>query len=456
MTRFSWAAEFKKLRWCFVTCVAALLVANVFGREPELWERPVEFGLVTYLSLRHTGTELGNSIKPTSSDRTHCFDAFHELGVTTVRDAIINWAEVQPERGGPYDFGYLDDLMRKASEHQIDVLGLAYFFPPWATVGEDHPWNFPNDGRYKLPMRKYEPEFREFVRASVGRYCGCRPESLSLKIPVRQFVFMNETEGYGGEFLSPDEYAHWLRIFSEEVRAIDPRIKVVAPALAAPGGWHRNYHQGEFLDRLLDSKELTGPGWPYFDIVDYHPYPSAYGSAQPDLFAIDAATSYVRGTLARHGLRMPLWITELGDNSSDETIQADRIVEYAIHAASVGVERVYIFGMADYGGKNHWGLLQDTPSGQPLVRKRSFVAYKTLLSKISDNQRVDFLGPGRYRVFRKGEPNVYVLWAAGESTSAPYFLHGQLRVTDLTGQTRSMDAAQFKLDVHPVLVESDF
>jgi hypothetical protein len=383
-------------------------------------------------------------------------DALRELGVASVRDAIINWAEIQPQREGPYDFGYLDDLVSKASDRGIDVLALAYFFPPWATVGEDRPWNFPDDGRYKLPMRKYEAEFRKFVRASVGRYCGCRPESLPLKLPVRQIVFMNETEGYGGEFLPPDEYAHWLRIFSEEVRTIDPQIQVVAPALAAPGHWHQNYLQGEFLDRLLDSKELAGPGWPYFDIVDYHPYPSAYGTAQPELFAVDAATSYVRGTLARHGLRMPLWITELGDNSSDEITQADRVVEYVIHAASVGVERVYVFGMADYGSKNHWGLLRDTPSRQPPVPKPAFVAFKTLLSKMVDNQRVDFLGPGRYRVFRKGKPNLYVLWAAGESTSALYFLHGQLRVTDLTGHAQTMDAADFKLDVNPLLVESEF
>jgi Beta-galactosidase len=432
-------------------CLVTLMALPLVGAEPDVWERPVEFGLVTGLSLRHSGTELGNSVKPTSDDRTHYFEAFQELGITTVRDAIINWAEVQPEREGPYDFGYLDDLVRKASEHGIEVLGLAYFFPPWATVGEDRPWNYPNDGRYKLPMRKYEGDFRKFVRASVGRYCGCRPGSLSLRRPVRQFVFMNETEGYAHEFLSPDEYAHWLRVFSEEVRAVDPRIKIVAPALAAPGGWHRNYHQGEFLERLLDSKELIGPGWPYFDIVDYHPYPSAYGSAQPDLFAIDAATSYVRETLARHKLRMPLWITEIGDNSSDEATQADRVVEYAIHAASVGVDRVYIFGMADYG-KDHWGLLGDTPSGQPPVHKASFVAYKTLLSKISDNRRIDFLGPGRYVVFRKNRPPVYVLWASGEST-APYFLHGSLLVTDLTGHTETTDTEHLKLSKDPVLIE---
>src|ERR1700730_58682 len=109
------------MRWYLAGCVTYLLVVSVFGKEAEVWERPVDFGLVTYFSLRHTGTELGNSIKPASDDRTHYLDAFRELGVATIRDAIINWAEVQPERDGSYDFGYLDDLMRKASERGIDI-----------------------------------------------------------------------------------------------------------------------------------------------------------------------------------------------------------------------------------------------------------------------------------------------------------------------------------------------
>ena len=432
-------------------CTVLLLSSGVFGAEVEPWERPVKFGLDTYLALRHLGTELGSSIKPTSSDRTNYLDAAQELGVTVIRDDLLSWDEIQPEKDGPYDFSFLDDLVRKSSARGIDVLSMVYFLPPWATVGENHPWSYPHDPRYKLPMRKSEASFRRFLHAAVERYCGCGPASLVLKIPVRSYVFMNEPEGYANEILTPDEYAHWLRIFSEEIRAVDPGIRVVAPALAAPGAWDGNYLRGQFLDRLLDSKELRGPGWPYFDVVDYHPYPVGYGP-EHDLYGIDVATSYVRGVLARHGLSMPLWITELGDNSTDEAVQADHVVEYAIHAATQGVERVYIFGMADYG-KERWGLLEDTPSEQPPVRKPSFVAYKTLLAKISDNQRVEFLGPGRYCVFRNGKPPVYVLWSTGETASVQYFLRGALSVTDLTGHTKIIEAEHLALDKHPILVE---
>src|SRR5947209_20230655 len=95
----------------------------------------VDFGVVTYLSLRHLGTELGSSIKPSAADRTNYLDAIRELGATTIRDTVLNWAELQPRPDTPYDFAYMDDLVRKATDRGLDVLALVYFFPPSATAG---------------------------------------------------------------------------------------------------------------------------------------------------------------------------------------------------------------------------------------------------------------------------------------------------------------------------------
>lgn len=123
-----------------------------------------------------------------------------------------------------------------------------------------------------------------------------------------------------------------------------------------------------------------------------------------------------------------------------------------IHAASVGAERIYVFGQGDYG-TSHWGVLRDTPSGELPVRKPSFVAYQTLLKKIGDNQGVEFLGPGRYRVLRPAAGPVYVLWADGSFNEAPAFLRGPLRVTSLDNQSQETDAAHLVLSDHPQLVE---
>jgi hypothetical protein len=430
--------------------VSAGLLLAAPGQQPH----SVQFGVDTYLADYHPGTELGSSIKASPVDRTNYLDAVRDLGVATIREEFMSWSLIQPQQGGEFHYEVMDDIVHKASERGIPILGLAYFFPPWATVGEDRPWNYKDgqDGRYQLPLRKYESDFKQFVRKGVGRYCGCQPDSVRLKTPVREWLFMNEPEGYAGMNLDADEYAHWLRIFYEQVKSVDPGAKVVAPALAVPGIWRQGKLIGKFLDVLLSSKELKGPDYPYIDVVDFHPYPGFMGPPGPDLYGINISYNYVRDVLAAHNLNLPLWVTEIGDNSGDLTRQADLDVKYVIHAASVGVDRVYVFGLWDYG-KALWGLLEDTPSGQIPVRKPSFIAYQTLLHKMTDDRGVEFLGPGRYRVLRAMENPIYVLWAQGEYSQIPSSLHGRIRVTDLQNHEQEIDAGSLKLSEHPVLVE---
>ncbi len=445
-------------RWCIGFAAFHFSLALLWCQTSPP-DRHVEFGIDSYLGLHHLGTEMSTSIKPTSVDRTNYLDAVRDLGVSTVRDNVFSWSEIQPTRTSAYDFSDTDDFARKASERGLDVLSMFYFFPPWATVDEDRPWTFPtpDDGRYKLPLRKYEGEFKQVVRATVERYCGCQPGSLPLPKPIRHFVFMNEAEGYAGQFLNADEYAHWLRIFYEQVKSVDPAAQVVAPALTAPGSWNKDLWLGKFLEDMLASQELQGPHYPYFDILDFHPYPLAYGPPHPNIYAINIAASYLRDVQRKYQLNLPMWITEIGDNSADPILQADRDVKYAVQSASVGVARVYIFGLWDYQHNEwgRWGLLEDSQSGTIPVRKPSFVAYHTLLRKITDNQGIDFLAPGCFRVFKPSGPPLYVLWAEGDHTGTPEFLHGRLRVTDLRGRETEMDTKELKLDSHPVLVETE-
>jgi hypothetical protein len=419
----------------------------------------VQFGVDTYLGIYHLGTELGSGIRPTATDRTNYLDAVRDLGVSTIREDIGPWSEIQPKEGGKYHFHVIDDIVRKASDRGIDILALVYFFPPWATLGENRPWSFEpqgQDGRYQLPLRKHKGEFEDFIRTLVTRYCGCQPDSLQLKKPIKEWLFMNEPEGYGQQFLDPNQYAYWLKIFYEQIKSVDPAALVVAPAIADPGIWRGDRLSGEFVERLLSSDELQGPHYPYFDVLDFHPYPRGMGPPSPNLYGPNISYAYLRQVMLEHNLSLPMWVTEIGDDSIHLNLQADRIVKYVVQAASTGVDRVYVLGLWDFSKKlNHghaWGLLQETPSGQMPVRKPSFIAYKTLLHQITDNQGIEFLGPGRYQILRDSGKPLYVLWAEAEDSAAPAFLHGRLRVTNLENQTTEIDTKELKLTEHPVLV----
>lgn len=422
----------------------------------------VQFGVDTYLGIYHLGTELGSDIKPAAVDRTNYLNAARALGISTIREDIGPWAEIQPREGGGYHFQVIDDIVRKASQRGLDILALVYFFPPWATVGENRPWSFAHgqglDGRYQLPLRKNEGEFKEFVRALVSRYCACQPDSLQLKKPVREWLFMNEPNGYGRQFLDPNQYAYWLKIFYKQIKSIDPGATVVAPAIADPGVWRNSRLSGEFVKRLLSSKELQGPHYPYFDVLDFHPYPRGMGTPnQPNLYGANVSYAFLREVMLEHKLNLPMWVTEIGDDSTDLTLQADRIVKYVVQAAASGVDRVYVLGLWDFNKKlNHghaWGLLAEAPSGQAPVPKPSFVAYQTLVHAISNNRGIYFLGPGRYQALLDSGKTLYILWSAGECSPAPTFLHGRIKVTNLQDQTREINAAELKLTEHPVLVQ---
>jgi hypothetical protein len=430
--------------------ISVLLIDSAVSQTPS---REVTFGLNSFLgNLRHSELR-PPTVKITPEDRTAYLDMVRALGVTSIRETFMNWAEIEPDRNGGYTYSDFDDFARKASDRDIEVIALLYPFPPWATgqpVGQVKK-DYVSLGR--LPLRRFEANFRSFVRNTVERYCGCKSSSLSLKRPIRHWIFFNEPDVLK---ISPDEYAYWLKIFYEEVKRSDASAKVLAPAVATAGlafGKPRlDRIDPAFLAKLLQSKELSGPKYPYFDILNFHNYPVFYGE-ETGLYSMNAAYGYVRKVLNEHKLGTEVWLTETGDNSPDAGLQADRAVKLLVHAASVGVNRVHLHGLWDYVEPELWGVLENSPSGTPPVRKPSFFAFQTLLRKIGKNLGVDFLGPGRYRVLLSTNESVYVLWAEGPNTEAPHVLTGQLLVTDTSGKIRRIPASELELTEHPIFVE---
>jgi len=400
----------------------------------------VAFGLNSFLgNLRHCEIR-GPLVKPTPVDRTHYLDAVRDLGVKSIRETFMNWAEIEPERGQGYELEPFDDIAKKASERGIEIIALAYPFPTWATGQAPTPLDQVFTPMWHLPKREFEQEFRAFVSAIVRRYCGKHPESLALETPIRHWIFTNELDAFG---VHADEYAFWQKVFWEEVKQADPEAKVVSMGFC-------NLPGTAFLDALLKSEELRGPDFPYFDILTFHIYP---GLNAENVYAMNASAGNLRRSLTAHGVDVPLWLDETGDRSLDGAAQASQAVKLLIHGASTGVCRVNLHGLWDIGENDHWGVLENTPSGQVPVRKPSFAAFQTFLAKVGSNQGVVFLGPGRYLALLPEGKSVYVLWAEGPNTEVGGLMRGPVRVTTVRQEETTMDATDLKLTAEPVFVE---
>lgn len=432
------------LRGLLVTGLFITVAQTGIGAEPP----GVRFGIDSFLgNIAHS--EVGSAdVKPTPEDRTHYMDAMRDLGATTIRETW-SWAEIEPEQGKGYQFEVFDDLAQKASERNIEIMAVVYPVPCWASGTTPAPAG-EGKGMLELPQRKFEADFRRFVRTVVTRYCGYsgqHPASLRLERPIRAWILSNELDIAGAKAnTSPDDYAFWLKAFYEEVKAVDSGAKVVTLGLAQPINDH-------YLPNVLASKNLQGPGYPYFDIVAYHKYllaPKADAAASlPEMNDIQAV---VRRRLDEHKINADLWITETGSCNFDFQAQCDINMMGVVHAASTGVRRVYLHGLWDmigYGG----GVLEKTPSGQVPVRKPLFVAYQTLLRMIGQNEGVQFLGAGRYRALLPGNKSVYIVWTMDPAKDKLDFLKGRIRVTNLQGKQQEINANELVVSSHPVFIE---
>lgn len=424
--------------------VTGTLLALLLGTASAPATDGVEFGLNSFLgNLGHSEIR-GNLVKTAPEDRTNYLDAVQELGVNTIRETFMNWSDIEPERGADYRLEPFDDIAGKASERGIEILALFYPVPTWASGEEPTPPDQLFTSMWHLPQREFEPDFRKFVSTMVRRYCGRHPESIPLDVPIRQWIFSNELDIFP---TTPDEYAFWLRAFTEEVKKADPEAKVVVM------GFANLWSGAEYLKGILASPHIQGPGFPYFDGLTFHCYTSLNA---PNKYAMNTFFDYLRGALRAHKLDVPIWLDETGDASEDLQTQAAEDIKLVMHAASCGVTYVGLHGLWDIGENNGWGVLKNTPSGLIPERKPSFTAYKTLIGKIGKNAGVEFLGPGRYRALMpNGEP-IYVLWSEGPNREIDGVLCGanRVRVTTLDGQEKNLPLSDIDPNELPAIYET--
>ena len=121
-----------------------------------------------------------------------------------------------------------------------------------------------------------------------------------------------------------------------------------------------------FLPKLLSSKNIQGPNYPYFDVLNYHLYA---GANVASLSGIDGAHALFGRRLQEHNIKADLWAVETGSFIADVNAQVDAEIKAVLHTASVGVHRVHLHCLWDIQGYRG-GVVASAPSGkcQPASR----------------------------------------------------------------------------------------
>jgi len=320
----------------FYLILVAVILTSSFMPPPDLGSRPalgqeirsadqaVTMRLPLILRSQSWPTPFGFENNRAAPLVDTLLDRAEELGSTWVRFHRLNWREVQPNEGDPYDWSVLstfEDELRNARQAGFTSMVIVHHSPLWATINEPAPTDCGAIRADKFGA------FAAFLSAAVNRYK--QPE-----FGVHHWELFNEPDvdprlvradnAYGcwGDIDDPyyggQHYGRMLKVASTAIKTADPSAKVITGGLllARPIPEPDEGHPERFLEGILE----VGAA-PYFDFVAYHAYPS-YAGQNIDY---DQALSpwqwlggwtlgkarFLRQTMANHGVSKPLFLNEV-------------------------------------------------------------------------------------------------------------------------------------------------
>ncbi|HLY28198.1 MAG TPA: beta-galactosidase, partial [Aggregatilineales bacterium] len=202
----------------------------------------------------------------------HALGMMEASGIGWVR---MNWAwkDLQPH-DGPFDYTHLDDVVRIAAKHHIQVLPILMAVPAWSSTAPDQLKAQRGD---LSPVDRYRPknlsDWLRYVQNVVEHYSGTHG-TLDTSA-IHYWEVWNEPNI--AEFWPPTpsaaDYLVLLKATYNTIKAVDPTAKVVLGGLANGG---LNADGSNYLQALYDLGAA-----PYFDIVSIHIYSSPqYGVAR--------------------------------------------------------------------------------------------------------------------------------------------------------------------------------
>lgn len=287
------------------------------------------FGVNVVVTSRSNGLQVGLAL-----DLAHAAN----IGWTRIP---FPWSAIQPT-GSTADFALPDQIVNRAAQNNLRVLGLLGYATPWNTTApatETRPAQ-----REHYPPADYDAWSR-FVFTTVVRY----------RNTVHYWEIWNQPD-LGS---TPDamrvcngfwcgtaaQYARLLSVAYRAIKSADPTASVLFGGLAL-GGAEQNVN---FMFDVLTDPD--NPGTQSFDVMNFH----VYGSKTEALKRLN----FVKSQLAFGGAGLrPIWITEFGYPSDSalqnvapytggDAGQAAYVRDMAPYLLSLGARKVFWFQLVD-------------------------------------------------------------------------------------------------------------
>ncbi len=241
----------------------------------------------------HTNRQYENVIQD------QMYDAMKDAGIGFMRLSGFGWGHVL-QSDGSFKFDTLDDILARTKQRNISVLAVLSF-----GAGEKNALTHPK-------------EWARYITQTVSHFKG----------RVKYWEIINEhdmflSKQYGAEG-GGKKYGEILKVAYDAVKKGDTNAVVVYGGLA---GVPEKYVEAS----------LKVSGTSTFDIMNYHTY-CAPSSCEP---VLAKRTNFLKKIMNKYGGEKPIWITEIGSSTPDNTLDTQNIVRACIKYLKLSPKKVY-------------------------------------------------------------------------------------------------------------------
>ncbi len=251
-------------------------------------------------------------------------DGSGALNNASILRTIVDWSKAAPERPAQatdsfdpaYQFGDLDEFVRNAQQHGLEVLITLWGTPSWA-----------NGGQKPQAMPTNIADFQNFARAVADRYSG-RYAGYPY---VRFYTIWNESNlatflvpqfNAGGRIVSPANYAKLAKAGIAGIKAGNRSAQVAIGETSSNG---RDKHRAGLTDTVAPATFMKGVAAAMkgvkFDAWAHHPYPFPVNQKPTQLVrypnvTLESMPRFEQDLDAAFRRKnVPIWITEYGNET---------------------------------------------------------------------------------------------------------------------------------------------